>query len=63
MQLPDGSFEYLKGLGGDEFATRQVVAALLGNPHPMRIDEPELCDLDASWLPSVWSSSTGIAGQ
>jgi hypothetical protein len=51
LQLPDGSFEYQKGLGADQLSTRQAVVALLGRTFPLRVAQPRWCD--ASYLPVV----------
>jgi hypothetical protein len=43
MQLPDGSFEWQKGTGANQFATQQVVPALLQRSLPMAIDDLDAC--------------------
>jgi uncharacterized repeat protein (TIGR01451 family) len=43
MQLPDGSFEWQKGLGGSQFATQQTIPALLGRPLPVRVAAIDPC--------------------
>jgi hypothetical protein len=41
MQLPDGSFEWQPGYGGNQFATQQAVPALLNKTFPLSIEELE----------------------
>jgi uncharacterized repeat protein (TIGR01451 family) len=43
MQLPNGSFEWLKGLGANQLATQQAIPALLHRPFLVKIAEPNLC--------------------
>jgi len=43
MQLPDGSFEYQKGLGANQLATQQAVPALLGRPFPIKVADLPQC--------------------
>jgi hypothetical protein len=43
MQLPDGSFEWMPGMGSNLFATQQVVPALLQKPFPLKIGELDAC--------------------
>jgi hypothetical protein len=59
MQTSDGSFRYQAGLEGDEFATRQAVQALLGNPLPMAVRELLTCDLQSTMIPVVQSHGDG----
>ena len=49
-QLPDGSFEWQAGLGGDQFATRQAVPALLNTSLAKGLS-PAVCH--TSYLPLV----------
>jgi hypothetical protein len=49
LQLPDGSFEWQKGLGASQLATRQAVVALLGRTFPLRVARAGWCN--ASYLP------------
>ena len=51
LQLPDGSFEWQKGLGGSQLATRQAVVALLGRIFPLHAVPPRQCT--TSYLPVV----------
>jgi hypothetical protein len=51
LQLPDGSFEWQKGLGASQVATRQAVVALLGRTFPLRVAPTRSCP--ASYLPMV----------
>lgn len=43
MQLPDGSFEYQKGLGANQVATQQAIPALLGRPFPLQVADISQC--------------------
>lgn len=43
MQLPDGSFEYQKGLGANLVATQQASPALLGRPFPLTVADLAQC--------------------
>jgi uncharacterized repeat protein (TIGR01451 family) len=43
MQLPDGSFEWQKGYGTDQWATRQAIPALLGRAYPLEVGSLESC--------------------
>jgi hypothetical protein len=43
LQLPDGSFEWQKGLGERLLATRQVVVSLLGRIFPLRVAQITAC--------------------
>jgi hypothetical protein len=43
MQLPDGSFEYQKGLGANQVATQQAIPALLGRPFPLTVADLTQC--------------------
>ncbi len=50
-QLPDGSFEWQKGLGANQMATQQAVTALFYRPFPIRSAALPLCE--AVFLPFV----------
>jgi len=39
MQLPDGSFEWQPGFGGNQYATQQAIPALLGRPVPILVTQ------------------------
>ncbi len=56
-QLANGSFEFMKGMGSDAYATRQVVAALLGNPHPIQVRDLAACDVKTTMLPLASSNA------
>jgi len=43
MQLPDGSIEFSKGLGGNLYATQQAIPALMGVYNPADIKELDSC--------------------
>lgn len=55
MQLEDGSFEWQPGNGGDQFATRQAVPALLGRSFPLKVQVPDACP--GIHLPAVINSA------
>ena len=54
MQLPDGTFEWIKGTGS--LSTEQVVAALLGSSYPMQVRSLLACDVESAYLPYICSS-------
>lgn len=58
VQLADGSFPFMAGMASDGYATRQAVAALLGNPHPIQVRELAACDVTTTMLPLTSSDDT-----
>ena len=54
MQLPDGSFEWMKGAGF--FATEQAVAALLGGSYPLQVRALDACSVHSTYLPYTCTS-------
>jgi hypothetical protein len=58
MQLPDGSFEWQKGYGTDQWATRQAIPALLQQAYPLEAINLQLCYGLAGTVESSSSTSS-----
>lgn len=56
MQLADGSFEWQKGVPGDQqSSTRQAIPALLGRPFPLSVTELDQCPV--MYFPAIFKRS------